>query len=146
MFDSWLSNSTLPALEQTAVFAQKRHQLLAGNLANLDTPDYKTRDLSLTEFQAQLKAATDPSESSATTYVPGKGQQPITQQPITQQQALEKARDVSKQILYHDGGDVSLEEQVTEISKNQSMHNTVIALMRSQFQTLQVAIRESASA
>lgn len=141
MFDSWLSNSTLPALEQTAVFAQKRHQLLAGNLANLDTPDYRTRDLSLTEFQSQLKAATNPSQSTATTYVPGKGHQPITQQ-----QALEKARDVSKQILYHDGSDVSLEEQVTEISKNQSMHNTAIALMRSQFQTLQVAIRESASA
>lgn len=141
MFDSWLSNSSLPALEQTAVFSQKRHQLLAGNLANLDTPDYKTRDLSLTEFQTQLKAATDPSKSAATTYVPGKGQQPITQQ-----QALEKARDVSKQVLYHDGGDVSLEEQVTEISKNQIMHNTAIALMRAQFQTLQVAIRESASA
>ncbi len=141
MLDSWLSNSTLPALEQTAVFAQKRHQLLAGNLANLDTPDYQTRDLSLTEFQAQLKAATDPSKSSATIYVPGKGQQTITQQ-----HAIEKARDVSKQILYHDGGDVSLEQQVTEISKNQSMHNTAIALMRSQFQTLQVAIRESASA
>jgi flagellar basal-body rod protein FlgB len=141
VFDSWLSNSTLPALEQTAVFSQKRHQLLAGNLANLDTPDYKTRDLSLTEFQAQLKVATQPAKSNATTYVPGKGQQPITQQ-----QALEKARDVSKQILYHDGSDVSLEEQVTEISKNQSLHNTAIALMRSQFQTLQVAIRESASA
>lgn len=141
MFDSWLSNSTLPALEQTAVFAQKRHQLLAGNLANLDTPNYRTRDLSLTEFQAQLKAATDPSRSRATTYVPGKGQQSITQP-----QAIENARDVSKQILYHDGGDVSLEQQVTEISKNQSMHNTAIALMRSQFQTLQVAIRESASA
>ena len=144
MFDSWLSNSTLPALEQTAVFSQKRHQLLAGNLANLDTPDYQTRDLSLTDFQAQLKAVTDPSnpsKSSATSYMPGKGQQPITQQ-----QALDKARDVSKQILYHDGGDVSLEQQVTEISKNQSMHNTAIALMRSQFQTLQVAIRESASA
>ena len=141
MFDSWLSNSTLPALEQTAVFAQKRHQLLAGNLANLDTPDYKTRDLSVNEFQTQLKAAINPSKTGATTYVPGKGQQPVTQQ-----QALEKARDVSKQILYHDGGDVSLEEQVTEISKNQSMHNTAIALMRSQFQTLQVAIRESASA
>ena len=141
MFDSWLSNSSLPALEQTAVFSQKRHQLLAGNLANLDTPDYKTRDLSLTEFQTQLKAITNPSKSNTTIYVPGKGQQPITQQ-----QALEKARDVSKQILYHDGGDVSLEEQVTEISKNQIMHNTAIALMRSQFQTLQVAIRESASA
>lgn len=141
MFGSWLNNSSLPALEQTAVFAQKRHQLLAGNLANIDTPDYKTRDLSVTEFQTQLKAATSPAKPTATTYVPGKGMQPISQQ-----QALEKVRDVSKQILYHDGGDVSLEEQVTEISKNQIMHNTAIALMRSQLQTLQVAIRESASA
>ncbi len=141
MFDSWLSNSTLPALEQTAAFAQRRHQLLAGNLANLDTPDYQTRDLSLSDFQSQLKAVTDPSQSLATTYVPGKGQQLVTRQ-----EAIDKVRDVSKQVLYHDGSDVSLEQQVTEISKNQSMHNTAIALMRSQFQTLQVAIRESASA
>ena len=141
MFDSWLSNSTLPALEQSISFAQRRHQLLAGNLANLDTPDYQTRDLSVKDFQAQLRAATDSSRRMETTYVPGKGQQPVTRQ-----QAIDKVRDVSKQILYHDGGDVSLEEQVTEIAKNQSMHNTAIALMRSQMQTLQVAIRESASA
>jgi flagellar basal-body rod protein FlgB len=141
MFDSWLSNSTLPVLEQSAAFAQRRHQLLAGNLANIDTPDYQTRDLSVQDFQTQLRAATDPSQPVATTYVPGKGQQPISKQ-----QAIDKARDVGTQILYHDGGDVSLEQQVTEIAKNQSMHNTAIALMRSQFQTLQVAIRESASA
>ncbi len=141
MFDSWLSNSTLPALEQTAAFTQRRHQLLAGNLANLDTPDYQTRDLSVSEFQSQLHAATDPSQAQKTTYIPGQGQQPVSRQ-----QAIEKVRDVGKQILYHDGSDVSLEQQVTEIAKNQSMHNTAIALMRSQFQTLQVAIRESASA
>ena len=141
MFDSWLSNTTLPALEQTAAFAQRRHQLLAGNLANLDTPDYQTRDLSVSDFREQLRAATDPTKTQGTTYIPGKGQQPISWQ-----EAIEKVRDVSKQILYHDGSDVSLEQQVTEISKNQSMHNTAIALMRSQFQTLQVAIRESASA
>lgn len=141
MFDTWMSNTSLPALEQTAAFAQKRHQLLIGNLANLDTPDYQTRDLSVSEFQSQLKAATDPSQSTGTAYVPGKGEQPVTRQ-----QAIDKVRDVSKQILYHDGSDVSLEQQVTEIAKNQSMHNTAIALMRSQFQTLQVAIRESASA
>ncbi|RMF44940.1 MAG: flagellar basal body rod protein FlgB, partial [Planctomycetota bacterium] len=35
------------------------------------------------------------------------------------------------------------EEQVAEISKNQAMHDLAIALMRSQFQTLNIAIRES---
>ncbi len=112
MFDSWLSNSTLPALEQTAAFAQRRHQLLAGNLANIDTPDYQTRDISVKDFQSQLKAAIESPQSKSTTYVSGKGHLPISQQ-----EALEKARDVSKQVLYHDGHDVSLEQQVTEISK-----------------------------
>ncbi len=45
----------------------------------------------------------------------------------------QKARDVSKQILYHDGHDVSIEEQVTEAAKNQSMHNTAVALLKAQF-------------
>ncbi len=136
-----LNNSTLSALEQTVLFSHQRHQLLAGNLANIDTPDYKTRDLSVTEFHTQLKAAIESSPGDRAHYVPGRGMEPISKQ-----QALEQVRDVSKQILYHDGSDVSLEQQVTQIAKNQNMHNTAIALMRSQFQTLQVAIRESASA
>ncbi len=141
MFNSLLNNSTLPALEQTVLFAHQRHQLLAGNLANIDTPDYKTRDISIDEFRKQLKAAVESSASERSVYVPGRGLEPVTKQ-----EAIEQVRDISKQILYHDGSDVSLEHQVTEIAKNQNMHNTAIALMRSQFQTLQVAIRESASA
>lgn len=141
MFNTLLNNSTLPALEQTALFSHQRHQILAGNIANIDTPDYKTRDISVDDFRAQLKQAVSSTPSQRTAYIPGEGNVPVTKQ-----EAIEQVRDVSKQILYHDGSDVSLEHQVTEIAKNQNMHNTAIALMRSQFQTLQVAIRESASA
>ncbi len=48
-----------------------------------------------------------------------------------------------KQILYHDGSDDSLEQQVTEIAKNLSMHNTATSILRSQFRTMQMAISES---
>ena len=41
------NSTTIPALEQTMVFAQKRHELLAGNVANFDTPDYRARDLDI---------------------------------------------------------------------------------------------------
>ncbi len=133
MWDSWLSNSTLPALEQTAAFAQKRHMLLAGNIANRDVPGYKTRDLSVEDFQAALHdAVTQPADVSP--GIQADGLHPT---------AIQRARDVSNQILYHDGSDVSYEQQVAQISKNQSMHDMSIALMRSQLQTLQVAIRES---
>ena len=32
-------------------FTEARHSVLAGNVANLDTPGYKTRDLSVETFQ-----------------------------------------------------------------------------------------------
>ncbi len=135
MLNNWLGGSSLPALEQVTIFAEKRHLLLAGNVANLDTPDYQSRDLSVDDFNAALKKAI---AAKGEVVRPGE-----TPPEITAQAAMQKVRDVNRQILYHDGSDVSLEEQVTEISKNQTMHNMAVALMRSQFQNLQVAIRES---
>jgi len=133
MWDTWLQNSTLPALEKTAAFAQKRHMVLAGNIANRDVPGYKTRDLDVDGFQDALhEAVTKPPSNSL-----------AGQHTSLQPSAMERARDLSNQILYHDGTDVSYEQQVTQLSKNQSMHDMSIALMRSQLQTLQVAIRES---
>ncbi len=44
-------------LEQVVDFAQSRHEVLAGNLANLDTPGYRVRDLSQTAFEKQLGEA-----------------------------------------------------------------------------------------
>lgn len=134
MWSSLLSSTAVPALEQTVNFAQKRHLLLASNLANVDTPDYQTRDISVDDFQKQLQTALTHSETPTKAYATPSE---------TEQANFQKVRDVSKQILLHDGSDVSLEEQVTEISKNQSMHNTAVALMRSQFQTLKAAIAES---
>ena len=133
MWSSWLSHSTLPALEQSVAFAQRRHTLLAGNIANLDVPGYRTRDLSVTDFQDSLRESIAASQSPQST---SPGHQPT-------QSATEKLRDIQHQVLYHDGSDISLEQQVTQISKNQSMHDTAIALMRSQFQTIQAAISES---
>ena len=133
MWNTWVSNSTLPALEQSSLFAERRHQLLAGNVANIDTPGYQTRDVSLDDFHLALKEALSAGESPT---MPGSSSQTVPD-------AMARVRDVGEQILYHDGSDVSIEEQVTEISNNQGMYNTSIALMRSQFRTLQMAIRES---
>lgn len=136
MLSSLLNQTALPALEQTVGFAARRHSLLASNLANMDTPDYQTRDISVGDFQTTLKAALQSSAAPQSRY----------ETPTDVRQAnFTKVRDISNQILYHDGSDVSLEQQVTEIAKNQSMHNTAIALMRSQFQTLKAAISESAN-
>ena len=51
------NSTTIPVLEQVVDFAQSRHTVLAGNLANLDTPGYRVRDLSQEGFERQLGEA-----------------------------------------------------------------------------------------
>lgn len=49
-----LAATTIGALEQTLSFTERRHELLAGNIANMSTPDYRSRDLDVSEFQSSL--------------------------------------------------------------------------------------------
>ena len=136
MWSSWLSESTIPALEQSLAFSQRRHLLLAGNIANKDVPNYRTRDLSVADFQEALKESLSPASQNRHPASPGAG---------TRVEPSEKLRDVSNQVLYLDGSDISLEHQIAQINKNYMFHDTAIALMRSQFQTLRSAISESAN-
>ena len=57
MIDSLFNSSTIPLLANVAAFAERRHEALAGNVANISTPDYRTRDLPVAEFQAALDEA-----------------------------------------------------------------------------------------
>lgn len=127
-------STAIPALEQSLAFSQRRHELLAGNVANLDTPGYRQRDLDPVQFQNALsdsiQAANEPSVGSL--------------QPATRDDLYSGPRAATEQIVFHDGSDVSLERQVTEISKNQHLHGLAVTTMRSQFALLRAAISERA--
>jgi flagellar basal-body rod protein FlgB len=131
------SNNTIPVLEQVINFAQARHNVLAGNVANMDTPGYKVRDLSVNEFHDRLSGLIHAQK------------QPQLRDPygnlpsVTKaDRAMREVKDSTKDILYLDESNVGLEQQVLEISKNQSMHNMAIALLTSQYRLLNVAISE----
>lgn len=153
------ANSTLPVLEQVVQFAQARHGVLAGNLANLNTPGYKSRDLSPEAFQDSLRTAIDSSRKTRSPgdamimghMAAGGGDKGELISGSTSKvgfgridpKALAGVRESMKSIVYHDQRDVSLESQVTEIAKNQSLHNLAIALMSSQFRLMRSAISET---
>ena len=144
------SNPTLKSLEQTVAFTERRHAILAGNVANTDTPGYQSRDLSVDTFQKNLRDAIQ-ADRRETNMSPGLrlsllGSTNHATTPsfaAAKKVAMENVRDSMKQIVYHDGSDDSLEMQVTQISKNQSMHTMAIAMMKSQFRQLQMAITGS---
>lgn len=127
---SVFGNTTIPVLEQVLRFAQARHDVLAGNIANIDTPGYRTRDLSPTLFQARLREALQRRTATVGASSPG---------------FYEGLQHVSKDlesILFHDDSNVSIEHQVAEMTKNQLQHNVALAIMANQFRLLQAVISE----
>src|SRR5437016_11118198 len=71
MLPNLFSSTTIPALAEVLNFAQARHTVLAGNIANVNTPGYRLRDLSQTEFQQRLKEAIATSRAAAEPLSPG---------------------------------------------------------------------------
>jgi flagellar basal-body rod protein FlgB len=130
-------STTIPALEQAVNFAQTRHGVLAGNLANLDVPGYKVRDLSPERFAARLKEALTERDRRAA--------EPSLQS--VSQSASDPMAHVGhklEDLLYHDESTGSLELQVLAIAKNQGQHNLALSILASQFRLLQAAIGERA--
>lgn len=133
--DSLFQGSSIPVLEQVVQFTQRRHEILAGNVANLDTPGYRVRDLSQGEFESRLQRAIDQRDQTQSTRSLGNASSD-TGNP------LNEVSDDFERMLYHDESNVSLEEQTREILKNQGRHNMAITIMVSQFELLQAAISE----
>ncbi len=140
MWPAFFQRSAVPAVEQTLQFTERRHALLAGNVANADTPGYQTRDISVSDFQAALK---DVMQANRTSSRQGTNGSSSRYEGLSRSQAMQNVRESMKQILYHDGSDVGLETQVTEIAKNQSMHATAVSILRNQYHQMQMAISES---
>ena len=147
MLSSLFRSSTIPILEQVVNFTEARHGVLAGNIANLDTPGYKTRDLSPALFQERLKDAIESRREPPTpAYQPqGFGLSSTTtssRRAERELKAFRKVQESMKSILRHDEGDVSMERQINEIVKNQQQHNLAINIMSAQFRLLRAAITE----
>jgi flagellar basal-body rod protein FlgB len=93
-----------------------RQKLVTSNIANADTPGYKTQDV---DFQSAFQAALD-------------GGQP-------------KAADVAGLVTRNDGNNVDLDREARLLAENALRFNVASNLMRNQLQQVREAIREGKS-
>jgi flagellar basal-body rod protein FlgB len=135
MIQALFQNTTIPALGESINFAQARHNVLVGNVANLDTPGYRALDLPLETFQEKLAEAIQARSEMRDAYVSEAWNGDL-------EDPWRQVRATSQSIVRHDGVNVGMEQQVLEISKNQFLHNLAITVMGSQFRLLQTMISE----
>ncbi len=127
--DRLLNQGPGPLLEQTLQFTDARQQLIAENIANSSTLNYRQKDLSVEGFQSMLRERVERQKSAA----PGS---------VSFDDINEEIEHPRAGILSHDGNNRSPEQMMTENAKNALMHNLVVELLRRQYQTMDMALKE----
>jgi flagellar basal-body rod protein FlgB len=135
MLPSLFGSTNIPVLAEVLNFAQSRHSVLAGNVANVNTPGYRVRDLNEAAFQQKLKEAIRTAGAQPQGISPGLARSRPGDE-------LREVRQSLENLVYHDDTNIDLEKQVTEITKNQIMHNFALTIMTDQFKLMQMAISE----
>jgi flagellar basal-body rod protein FlgB len=98
-------------LEHFMTLLSARQKLVASNIANVDTPGYKTQDI---DFQAELRSASA-------------GLTPV-------------ATNVPGLKVKNDGNNVSLDREARLLAENTLRFNIASNLLRSQIKTVRMAI------
>jgi flagellar basal-body rod protein FlgB len=133
---SIVDGTTIPLLQKLAIFGERRNTVLAANVANIDTPNYKRRDLPVADFERALRDAVH-GGLARTEYA--------TAGPSALSPELLQPREMgSPSMRFQDNSDRSIEREMMEMTKNLSMQSFAITLLTTQMGMLQAAIREQA--
>lgn len=113
---------------QALDFRSMRQDLIAGNIANVDTPFYKSRDVDFESYLAKEIAREDGRLDSLKLTLAHTNQNHITPNEMLQNQATLFFRD--GHMARNDGNSVDLDVETSEMSKNSVMYQALIGAFK----------------
>jgi flagellar basal-body rod protein FlgB len=139
-------SGAIPVLEMTMRFAAGRHRLIAHNIANISTPDFRPMDVSVTDFQRELGEAIDRRRESGPT-----GPAAASDLVLKNTRELRRGADgrlelrpatPSGGILFHDRNNRDAERMLQDLVENATVFRVASDLLKNRYQLLNSAISE----
>lgn len=143
MLNTMFDRGSLPAMEQILHFTALRHQALANNIANAETPKYKTLDISEKDFRSALAEAYEGQRRSPVGVFEFLGRCDVMPGASGGLDArLLEAPPDETGILRHIENNVDIDIEMGKMVKNAGLHNLMASLLNHQFNMLREAIAE----
>jgi flagellar basal-body rod protein FlgB len=128
---SMIDTPLMRGLERVLDVSAFRHQVIAANLANIDTPGYRTRDVR--PFAGEIERAMAGGESSLTG-------QSFAGQSLTGQSFTPIAHEIRGLLERPDGNNVSVERESLLLAQNQLRFQVAVQFMKAEFHRMSLAI------
>ncbi len=122
-------NQTFDSIEKALNYSTERNSVISNNIANVDTPNYKTRDVTfkniLNQEENHLSAKrTHPKHLPFSTV--SSGYQTV----------------INRNTMYsHNGNNVDIDKEMTSLAENQIYYRSMVDRLNGKFNTLQTVIR-----
>jgi flagellar basal-body rod protein FlgB len=123
---SMIDTPLMRGLERVLDVSAFRHQVIAANLANVDTPGYHTRDLR--PFAGEIERAMAGAEPS------------LAGESLTGQSFAPIAQEIHGLLERPDGNNVSVERESLLLAQNQLRFQVAVQFMKAEFHRMSLAI------
>lgn len=141
--DELTSSGAIPSLELSVRFAAERQRMIAHNVANLSTPDYRPMNVSPRDFQKALAEAVDRRRTRTGGESGSLDFQGTREVSIARDGRMTLSpRTPSPGILAHDRNNRDFERTMQDLVENAAAFRVATDLLRSRYQILGSAIAE----
>ncbi|GLB59355.1 flagellar basal body rod protein FlgB [Cytobacillus sp. NCCP-133] len=124
-------SGTISTIERALDYSSLKQKVISQNIANVDTPNYRAKDVSFKEvFQQVVHGPLEANKSDTRHYDFNGG-------PSSLQGVVTK-----KNVSYnHNGNSVDLDKEMSDLATNQIYYHAMIERMSGKFSSLQNVIR-----
>jgi flagellar basal-body rod protein FlgB len=128
-----------PALEKTLAFQEERLKMIAENIANAQTPGYRTKQLDVAGFQNSLREAMSERRENGSVFVVENEREfgSDEQGHLT----VTPSESPVENALFHDGTNISMEQQMADLAQTGLWNDLAAKLLQTKFEGLRKAIR-----
>jgi flagellar basal-body rod protein FlgB len=136
---SVVSTVDIQVYERMLAFTRAKHDVHVENVANALTPGYRAKRLDPAEFQRSLRSA-----------IESRGASPVAPLVLPRTDQVRSRADgalaftpdtaPAENILFHDGTNVRIEHEMSEMAENAMTHQLVTELLKGEYDGLNKAI------
>jgi flagellar basal-body rod protein FlgB len=126
-----LFSGTINTLQQSLNYASVKNQTIASNISNVDTPNYKAKDVVFKDLLQQEIASSITAKRTHPRHLP-----------FGQDQRLSYEIAQRNNTTYnHNGNNVDIDKEMAELAQNQIYYQSLVDRINGKFNSLQTVIR-----
>ena len=124
-----LFGKTIEILSEVLDFQSERHKVITSNIANMDTPNYRPKDI---VFKEELESIINNKDRIKMTGSRGRS--------LSEQSNPAGRADFE---VIDSGESVNLDSEMAKLTENNLMHNLTVELLVRKFRVLNTVLREA---